>query len=113
MNDRVRRPVPGRRDLLTNNAGNTVSEILPADGQDPCEGLGECVGFFVSETGPIEQVVQIFGYQDWGDRDRKRAALWADERFTAMSAELHPLIQSKESQLFRNAPGWSPAAPIR
>jgi transposase-like protein len=25
-----RRPVPGRRDLLTNNAGNTLSEIVPA-----------------------------------------------------------------------------------
>ena len=68
--------------------------------------LGECIGFYVSETGPIEQVVQIFGYADWIDRDRKRAALWADERFAAMSAELHPLIQSKESQLFRAAPGW-------
>jgi putative transposase len=28
--DHLRRPVPGRRDLLTNNAGNTVSEIVPA-----------------------------------------------------------------------------------
>lgn len=75
--------------------------------------LGECIGFFVSETGPIEQVVQIFGYEDWSDRDRKRAALWADERFAAMSADLHPLIQSKESQIFRDAPGWTPARPGR
>jgi hypothetical protein len=28
--DHLRRPVPGRRDLLTNNAGNTVNEIVPA-----------------------------------------------------------------------------------
>jgi hypothetical protein len=27
--DHLRRPVPGRRDLLTNNAGNTVNEIVP------------------------------------------------------------------------------------
>jgi hypothetical protein len=63
--------------------------------------LGECIGFYTSETGPIEQVVQIFGYVDWNEREKKRAALWADVRFTAMSAELHPLIQSKESQILR------------
>ena len=28
--DHLRRPLPGRRDLLTNNAGNTVNEIVPA-----------------------------------------------------------------------------------
>jgi hypothetical protein len=27
--DHLRRPVPGRRDLLTNDAGHTVSEIVP------------------------------------------------------------------------------------
>ena len=27
--DHLRRPLPGRRDLLTNNAGNTVSETVP------------------------------------------------------------------------------------
>lgn len=27
--DHLRRPVPGRRDLLTNNTGNTVNEIVP------------------------------------------------------------------------------------
>lgn len=64
--------------------------------------LGDCIGFYTSETGPIEQVVQIFGYADWNDRERKRAALWADARFTAMSADLHPLIQSKESQILRS-----------
>ena len=29
--DHLRRPVPGRRDLLTNNAGNTVNETVPTD----------------------------------------------------------------------------------
>src|SRR5215213_5337871 len=28
--DHLRRPLPGRRDLLTNNAGPTVSETVPA-----------------------------------------------------------------------------------
>ena len=28
--DHLRRPIPGRRDLLTNNAGNTVNEIVPS-----------------------------------------------------------------------------------
>ena len=33
--DHLRRPVPGRRDLLTNNAGNTVNEIVPGPDAAP------------------------------------------------------------------------------
>ncbi len=61
-------------------------------------GDGE-VAFLISETGPIEQVVQLWRYADWNDRAERRQALFADERFRRMSAELHPLIQSKETQL--------------
>jgi hypothetical protein len=68
------------------------------------EHLGEPVAFLVSETGPIEQVVQIFRYADWTERDRRREALWADPRFTAMSADLHPLIKDKTSQILREIP---------
>src|SRR5437773_877848 len=64
--------------------------------------LGECIGFYTSETGRMGQVVQFFVYADWNDREKKRGALWADQRFTAMSADLHPLIQSKESQILRS-----------
>jgi len=32
--DHLRRPVPGRGDLLTDDAGNTVSEIDPKEHQD-------------------------------------------------------------------------------
>ncbi|CAH1662380.1 NIPSNAP family protein [Chelatococcus asaccharovorans] len=70
--------------------------------------LGECLGFLTSETGPIEQVVQIFGYESWEDRDHRRAALYADASFKAMSEELHPLIQSKDSQIFRSVPFAAP-----
>ncbi|MGX1740109.1 NIPSNAP family protein [Bosea sp. NPDC055353] len=64
--------------------------------------LGACIGFYTSETGPIEQVVQIFGYADWQERDTRRKALYADDAFKEMSRDLHPLIQSKSTQLFRS-----------
>jgi hypothetical protein len=41
--DHLRRPVPGRRDLLTNNAGNTVSEIVPRCGRMRPYGRSVCV----------------------------------------------------------------------
>ena len=73
--------------------------------------LGPCIGFYTSETGPIEQVVQIFGYTDWQERDARRKALYADEAFKDMSHELHPLIQSKSTQLFRSVDtGWRVSA---
>ena len=40
--------------------------------------LGNLLGFFVSEIGPLNQIVFMWGYDDLGDRDRRRATMDAD-----------------------------------
>jgi hypothetical protein len=37
--------------------------------------LGGLVGFFVTEAGPLNQVVHLWQYQDMGDREHRRAAM--------------------------------------
>ncbi|MFZ2737645.1 MAG: NIPSNAP family protein [Burkholderiaceae bacterium] len=40
--------------------------------------LGRLLGFFVSEIGPLNQVVHIWVYDSLADREQRRAALDAD-----------------------------------
>jgi hypothetical protein len=40
--------------------------------------LGELIGFFQTEVGPLNQVVHIWKYDSMGDRERRRAAMMAD-----------------------------------
>lgn len=70
--------------------------------------LGACVGFYVSETGPIEEVTQMFVFSDWADREARRKALYADSQFQAVSDPLWPMIAEKHSQILRPAWFWKP-----
>ncbi|GAB2889168.1 NIPSNAP family protein [Paralcaligenes sp. KSB-10] len=45
--------------------------------------LGRLLGFFVSEIGPLNQVLHIWVYDDLADRERRRAALDADPAWHA------------------------------
>jgi hypothetical protein len=66
--------------------------------------LGHCVGFFTSETGPIEQVIQMWAYNDWNDRETRRKALYSSPEFIARAEGLYPLIKDKDSQILRPVP---------
>jgi hypothetical protein len=73
------------------------------------EHLGRLIGYFTSEVGPLNQAVHIWGFEDSADRDRRRAALWADPRFNALAKRLYPLIQAQENKLLKP----TPFSPIR
>ena len=48
--------------------------------------LGRLLGFFVSEIGPLNQVLHIWVFADFADRERRRAALDADPAWAAFKA---------------------------
>jgi hypothetical protein len=51
--------------------------------------LGNLVGFYVSEIGPLNQVVHIWAYDSLEDRERRRGAMQADpdwHEFTKLNA---------------------------
>lgn len=43
--------------------------------------LGNLLGFFVSDIGPLNQVVHIWGYKNIADREERRARLDADPQW--------------------------------
>ena len=56
--------------------------------------LGEPLAYLKTETGDPNEYVHIWVYENAGDREAKRAVLWADEEwlaYTRMSADLGAL----------------------
>ncbi|MGY6251217.1 NIPSNAP family protein [Bosea thiooxidans] len=45
--------------------------------------LGHLVGFFVSDIGPLNEVVHIWAYDDIADREVRRARMAADPEWQA------------------------------
>ena len=61
--------------------------------------LGNFIGFFTTEVGPINQVVFMWGFEDAGDRERRRETMAADPdwgEFARRSAELGALKQQTD-----------------
>jgi hypothetical protein len=79
------------------------AEILPIQRKH----CGNLVFYSTTETGELNQVVQVWAYRDSADRDARRAALWADPAWQALAARAMPLIQRQENTLLRTT-GFSP-----
>lgn len=62
--------------------------------------LGNLVGAFTTETGELNQLVQIWGYEDHDDRAKRRAALWKDPEWLDPSANTSDALQRQESTLW-------------
>lgn len=72
--------------------------------------LGQPFGYFKGETGNPNQYIHIWQYENAGDREAKRAAMWADPDWLAYvdkSAELGAL-EKQENILMNNVSFWSP-----
>ncbi len=65
------------------------------------EYCGNLIGYFTTETGTLNQVVQLWAYADAADRDARRARLWADERWQRFGDFALPLIQHQENRLLK------------
>jgi NIPSNAP len=65
--------------------------------------LGPPVGFYVSDIGPLNQVVHLWGYDDLADYDRRRKARDADPEWPAYLAASEHLIIAQETRFIRRA----------
>ena len=66
------------------------------------------VGYFISDTGPLHQLVHLWRFRDDGGRRDFWKRLFADERFMAFAVQVRPLVEKQEVQLLIPAP-WGPA----
>lgn len=63
--------------------------------------VGEPLGYFVVEHGPLHQVVHVWGYESLADLESKRAARDADPDWKDYLARSEGLVVSQENKLAR------------
>ena len=61
--------------------------------------LGQLVGYFSTEIGPLNEIVHIWAYEDLNDRAKRRAKLAADPRWQEFLPKLQALIETMESRI--------------
>lgn len=66
--------------------------------------LGQLVGYFTTELGPLNQIVHIWAYRDLQDRAERRTALAADTAWIAFMPSIQELIEEMECKILTAAP---------
>jgi hypothetical protein len=61
--------------------------------------LGNLIGAFTVDIGDVSSIVQLWGYEDFADRQRRRAELQADEGWKAFLPKLQPLIHVQKNRI--------------
>jgi hypothetical protein len=61
--------------------------------------LGNLIGYFVTEIGPLSHVVHLWGYDSLDDRSRRRGLLAANEDWQAFTIRLSALIETMENRI--------------
>ncbi|MCW5749836.1 MAG: NIPSNAP family protein [Alphaproteobacteria bacterium] len=70
--------------------------------------LGHNVGYFVSDIGPLNQVLHIWAYPSVEERARRRQAMNEDPQWPVYLERGTALLQSMENSLMVPAPFWQP-----
>lgn len=74
--------------------------------------LGNMVGYFSTEVGPLNQIIHMWGYDSFEDRLKRRAELGVDPGWQAYVAKIKPFVLKQENKLLIPAP-FSPIGGIR
>lgn len=74
--------------------------------------LGQMVGWFTTEFGPLNQIVHLWGYQSLEDRAARRARLFEDTKWLEYVAKVRPFLLRQENKLLTPAP-YSPIGGTR
>ena len=63
--------------------------------------LGRFIGYFTSETGNVNQVVFLWGYDSLDDRAARRARLADDPAWQAYLQKVIPLLVKQENRILK------------
>jgi len=66
------------------------------------------VGYFISDTGPLHQLIHIWRFEDDAARRDFWKRLYADEAFMRFAVKVRAILQAQEVQLMTGAP-WGPS----
>jgi len=68
---------------------------------------GNLVGYFISDTGELHQLVHLWKFDSDEDRRAHWKRLFEDADFMAFAKQLRPLLKTQANQLLVAAP-WGP-----
>jgi hypothetical protein len=66
--------------------------------------LGNLIGYFHTEIGPLNQIVHLWGYDSLAEREKRRAALAIDSEWIAYLRQSPDIIVDMESRILVPAP---------
>ncbi|MFT4193525.1 NIPSNAP family protein [Ottowia sp.] len=61
--------------------------------------FGRLLGYFTSEVGELNRVVQLWGFDSFEDRNRRRAALSAQPEWRAFLGKCVSMVVSQRNEL--------------
>ena len=61
--------------------------------------LGNQIGFFYTEFGDLNKVVHLYGYENFEDRDRRRAVLAKNKDFLNYLIKVEDIIVNMKSEI--------------
>jgi len=65
------------------------------------EVLGNLIGWFTTDVGALSTVVSMWGYENAGERDERRARLQEDERWQGFVRKIQPLIHTQQNRILK------------
>ena len=65
------------------------------------------VGYFISDIGPLHQIVHLWKFADHDARDLQWTTLRANPKFLDFGRRIRPMLASQENKILKAAP-WSP-----
>jgi len=63
--------------------------------------LGKFIGYFATETGNLNQIVFMWGFDSLDDRAARREKMAKDPKWQAYLKKVQPLLLSQENRILR------------
>ena len=61
--------------------------------------LGGLIGVFTTDVGSLSTYTSLWRYENYAEREERRARLQADERWKSFLAKIQPLIHTQQNRI--------------
>jgi NIPSNAP len=61
--------------------------------------LGNLIGVFTTDIGALSTYTSMWGYDNFAQREERRAKLQADDRWKAFLGKIQPLIHTQQNRI--------------
>jgi len=61
--------------------------------------LGKLLGVFTTDIGALSTYTSMWGYENFAEREQRRAKLQADDKWQAFLGKIQPLIHTQQNRI--------------